>query len=105
MWAERICALYLQAKGYRVLKRRYRTPVGEIDFIACKGGTVVFVEVKFRTGKTEVLEAVTPLQMRRIRRAAALFAARNPRWAKSDQRFDVVTLSPWTLPKHVKNAW
>lgn len=105
MWAERACALYLQAKGYRVLRRRYRTPVGEIDLIACKGGTIVFVEVKFRTGRTEALEAVTPLQMRRIRRAAALFAAQNPRWADSDQRFDVVALSPWTLPKHVKNAW
>jgi putative endonuclease len=32
--AERRCALLLRLKGWRILARRYRTPVGEINLIA-----------------------------------------------------------------------
>ena len=44
--AESIAAFYLMLRGYRILKRRYKTPVGEIDIIAKKDSALHFVEVK-----------------------------------------------------------
>jgi putative endonuclease len=46
---EEIAARFLEKRGYRVLERNYRSPVGELDIIALHRGTVVFVEVKART--------------------------------------------------------
>ena len=47
--AEIAAALVLTLKGYRILARRFRCPVGEVDLIARRFGTVVFVEVKARS--------------------------------------------------------
>lgn len=41
-----MAAAYLERKGYQILERNYRTRDGEIDLIAQREGTVVFVEVK-----------------------------------------------------------
>ena len=46
--AENIAAMFLRLKGYTILDRRCRTPFGEIDIIARRGKTIVFVEVKAR---------------------------------------------------------
>jgi len=46
---EQLAADYLQKQGYQLLARRFRTKIGEIDIIAQKGGTIVFVEVKTRS--------------------------------------------------------
>ncbi len=46
--AETRCALGLRLRGYRVLARRYKVPVGEVDIVARRGRTLVFVEVKAR---------------------------------------------------------
>ena len=57
--AETLAAWYLRLKGYRILARRYRTPVGEIDLIVRRGRLVAFVEVKRRPTEAEAAEAVT----------------------------------------------
>ena len=49
---ETLAALYLQAQLYQIVARRFKTPVGEIDLIAERFGTTVFVEVKAR-GRAE----------------------------------------------------
>jgi hypothetical protein len=46
--AESRAAAFLIAKGFRILARRYRTPVGEIDIVARRRKLLVFVEVKAR---------------------------------------------------------
>ncbi len=59
--AEAWAALFLQAKGYRIRERRFRTPVGEIDLIAERFGTTVFGEVKARAsrkGEADPIEIV-----------------------------------------------
>jgi putative endonuclease len=47
---EDLAAAALKKQGYKILDRNYLTPLGEIDLIARQGKTVVFVEVKTRTG-------------------------------------------------------
>ncbi len=51
--SEHLAAVFLMAKGYRVLARRQKTPAGEIDLIAVRGRRLVFVEVKQRASLVE----------------------------------------------------
>ncbi|KKS22640.1 MAG: hypothetical protein UU80_C0004G0030 [candidate division WWE3 bacterium GW2011_GWA1_41_8] len=46
---EEIAAKYLIGKGYRIVERNWNCRWGELDIIASKGDTTVFVEVKYRT--------------------------------------------------------
>jgi len=50
--AEEKAALFLQEKGYEILERNYRYKRSEIDIIARKGNTMIFVEVKYRSGNS-----------------------------------------------------
>ena len=76
--AEGLAVLLLRLKGWRVLARRYRTPVGEIDIIARRGRTLAFVEVKARDGAATAAEAAARRQRGRIERAARWFLAHHP---------------------------
>jgi putative endonuclease len=101
--AELIAAWTLRLKGYRILSRRYKTPVGEVDIIAAKGKVVVAIEVKYRQTFDRACEAITPRQCVRIERAFSLYL-RRLKWKPSNIRFDVVLLSPYKWPRHIKNA-
>ncbi len=103
--AEAIAAWFLRVKGYRVLARRYRVPVGEIDLIVRRGHVVAFVEVKARATLAEGAKAVTPTGRRRIARAAALWLAAHPKAARCDLRFDVVVAAPGRLPRHLAGVF
>lgn len=89
---EEKAAVYLKEKGYRLLEKNYRCPLGEIDLIAEENGYLVFIEVKYR--KTSRLgtgeEAVNGKKQRRILGAA--------RWYLMEHgmcrcRFDVVAIN------------
>jgi putative endonuclease len=103
--AEDIALWYLRLKGYRLLARRFKTPVGEVDLIMRKGDTTVFIEVKARSTVDQSLFAVTPLQSRRIAQAAAWYAARDDKVAMGFQRFDIVAIPSYLWPTHIKNAF
>lgn len=102
---ERMAALYLQLKGYRILKIRYRTPMGEIDIIARRKNSLAFVEVKGRRDMTSALESVTRRNRARVERAALYFIAVHPQFASFDMRFDVVVFAPPFSFRHLDNAW
>jgi putative endonuclease len=102
---ERLAVLRLLLSGYRVLARRYKTKVGEIDLVVRRGKIVAFVEVKRRQTLTAGLEAVTPGARARIRRAAELYLARNPHLAEHGLRFDIIVVTPWSWPRHIVDAW
>ena len=57
--AESRAAILLIAKGYRIVARRWKTPLGEIDIVARRRRTLVFVEVKARERADDAAEAVT----------------------------------------------
>lgn len=107
--AETIAALWLMAKGYRVLGRRVRgapgSGAGEIDLIARRGRTLAFVEVKTRPDLDEAAFAIGPEQRRRIVRAAEAFLAARPDLSGLTLRFDAVLVAPRRLPRHWPGAW
>jgi putative endonuclease len=103
--AEALAAWSLRLHGYRVVARRYRTPLGEIDLIARRGRLLIFVEVKARAELEQAVAALGPRQRRRTARAAELFLLRHPAHAECTLRFDLVTVRPWRLPRHIVDAW
>ena len=104
-WSERAAAVALMVKGYRIVARRHRTKLGEIDLIARKGDLVAIVEVKARRTLSEAMEAIGYESERRIEAAADLWLARQPDYARLSVRFDMVAVLPWRWPVHVENAF
>jgi putative endonuclease len=103
--AESRAAAYLIAKGYRIVARRFRSPVGEIDIVARRRGVLVFVEVKARNTLDGAAESLLPRQQRRIAEAAGAWLAAHPDDAESAMRFDVVLVAPGRMPKHIPGAF
>lgn len=102
--AEWLAAALLILKGYKIIRRRYRNKLGEIDLIAQKHDTLVFVEVKARKIERAALESISARQKIRIERSARIFASRPP-YHRHAMRFDVIACSPWSIPTHIINAW
>lgn len=103
--AENLAAFLLRLKGYRIVARRYKTPVGEIDLIVRRRRTLAFVEVKARATMEDALAAVTPHMRERIQRAAGHFISGRPELAGFDMRFDLIALAPPLRWRHLDNAW
>jgi len=103
--AETLAAWWLRLKGYRIVARDFRAPVGQIDLIARRGPVLAVVEVKARASLTAAGEAVVPRQRRRIAHAAAAFLQRRPDLGPLALRFDVVLVAPRRLPRHLVDAW
>jgi putative endonuclease len=104
-FAEAAAAALLLGKGYRLVARRFRTPLGEIDLIVRRGRTIAFVEVKARALSRDALEAVGGASERRIVAAADLWLARRPDAQGFDLRYDLVVVAPWRLPAHIPDAF
>jgi putative endonuclease len=102
---EVVGALWLMAKGYRILGFRLKTPMGEIDLLAQKGKVLAVVEVKLRKTTEIALEAVTWRQRQRLRRAGEAFAARRPDLRGAAIRLDLMALAPGRWPCHIRDAW
>lgn len=102
---EAIAASFLRLKGYRILARRVRTPVGEIDLVVRKAGIVAFVEVKARKQAGVALASVPPASWQRIARAAEYWMARRPAYADHGWRYDLIAIMPGRWPVHLRDAW
>jgi putative endonuclease len=103
---ETLASLVLMLKGYRILGRRVRTHLGEIDLIArSPRGILCFVEVKARELGETAREALRPRQQLRIARAAEHYLAQRPSLGAKGVRYDVVTWSGRGLPRHLPDAW
>jgi putative endonuclease len=102
---EERAARFLEGLGYEILRRSFRAKTGEIDLVAKDGETLVFVEVKARTGSGfgGPVAAVTASKRMKIARTAA-------RWLQSLRgplpavRFDVLAFEGETVA-HLKDAF
>jgi putative endonuclease len=88
---ERAAEAALTAAGMRILDRRFRCKLGEIDLVARHDDVLVFVEVKARRGEGygRPAEAVTERKQRRLGRVALVWLSRR-KMLDAPSRFDVV---------------
>ena len=105
LFAEFLARWWLRLRGYEIVARRYvtgrHTGRAEIDIIARRENTIVFIEVKNRPTVVQGVLAVTFSQGARLRRAAETFL-RNQRWT-GYARFDIIVVSGARI-RHFKNA-
>ena len=107
--AEFLARMLFRCKGYRVIAANYvtgrGTRAGEVDFIAVRGKTVVFVEVKQRSSLEKAAEAVLSRKQKRIWRGAEAFLQKHPQYADCDIRFDVVMVKLPFKIRHLTDAF
>ncbi|MGB1361591.1 MAG: YraN family protein [Alphaproteobacteria bacterium] len=99
--AEIYACVYLMIRGYRIVKWRYKIPVGEIDILAKKGGVFVVVEVKYRNNMETALYSITPNQKSRLINSAKWVMKK---YKTEKIRFDAVLVSGFNI-SHIENAW
>jgi putative endonuclease len=89
---EDIAANYLKKKGYKILHRNYKTPLGEVDIIVKDKDTIVFVEVKTRAGDAfgQPFEAVDYRKQEKLKKIALYYLKHNK--IESSARFDIVSI-------------
>jgi putative endonuclease len=89
---EELALRFFQKRGYRIIRRNYRTPFGEIDLIAKDGDVVVFIEVKTRTDKTfgRPFEAVDRRKREKMRKVSLCFLKKLRKEVPA--RFDVLSI-------------
>lgn len=91
---ERAAVKFLKKKGYKILEKNYRSPLGEIDIVAEQNKVLVFVEVKTRTGQEfgHPFTAVHPGKQKKILQVARSFLAKH-KIQDREIRFDVIAVS------------
>jgi putative endonuclease len=91
---EREALRFLKENGYRILERNFRTPFGEIDIVAERGRTLVFVEVKTRLTDSlgPPLLSVTKIKERRIIRNALFYMKLRRPSAGLGWRIDIISV-------------
>lgn len=107
--AEFMARLYMALHGYRTVCRNYAgirgSGIGEIDFVAKRGRTLVFVEVKQRSNLDSAAYAISKEQQNRLIRGAQNFIKTHPQYTAYDFRFDALLITFPCRIKHLKNAW
>jgi putative endonuclease len=99
-WGEDRAVQYLKKKGYRILKRNFRTSSGEIDVVATKDNILVFVEVKTEPyrGLIEPDQRIGYQKRKKISKVAKFYLSRT----KGD--YDEVRLDVIAVTKKDKEA-
>ena len=104
-WAEEQAASHLKQLGFRILARRAKTPMGEIDLVARRRRLLLVVEVKFRDHTDDGLWAIRPQQQRRIAKAAEAWLATQPALTNLDMRFDAIIVNARGTLTHIDDAF
>ena len=106
---ENEAAAYLQEKGYQIVAKNWRTKIGEIDIIAYKDSTIVFVEVKTwpHGDFFSLAAAINKRKRKRIIETAKCFLSDYRQYKESYVRFDVIAIAMQQQEKiyHIENAF
>ena len=91
---ERIAALFLEQRGYKILERNWRTRSGEIDLIAEDADGLAFIEVRVRRGDKVGVpeESLTPRKRVRLVAMAQDFLSRDDEYDERAWRIDFVAI-------------
>ncbi len=92
-WGEQIAVDFLQKQGYRMVKRNFRCPYGEIDLIAKEKDIWCFIEVKARKSKSfgYGFDSVTRAKQKHIIKVAQYYLNQSALY-EAPARFDVVSI-------------
>lgn len=101
--AEKIAIIWLTLKGYKIIAHRYRNKLGEIDIIAQKFKTIIFIEVKARKNFDKIEEVLSSYQINRIKNSAELFINSNTHLQNLNYRYDFIAVKNFLKIKHFIN--
>lgn len=101
--SETFAGLFLMFKGYKILQRRFKTKVGEIDILAAHNNILIAIEVKFRKKHKDLPFTITPKQTQRIRRTLEWAQKKYPHY--TGLRCDTLLISYDKWPIHIQNAF
>lgn len=104
---EQKAAAYLREQGYVIERMNLFTPFGEIDIVARKERTLVFVEIKYRSKNTfgDPLDAVDHRKQKRICKAAMYFYRFHGYEEQVPCRFDVIAIYKDQTIRHIQDAF
>jgi len=109
IWGENKAAVHLKTLGYSIIDRNVHTPYGEIDIVARKESTTVFVEVKTRRTKTFGYpeESITPKKRENLINSAQAYLVDHPEYL-GEWQIDVISIQNLDPGKikifHIQNA-
>jgi putative endonuclease len=100
-------AAFLELEGWRIVARNFRTDSGEVDIVAARGETLVFVEVKrwTRYGPCDLLDSIDRAKTRRIIETSKIFLAKYRQYRGKHIRYDVLFLPSRGEPQRYEGAF
>lgn len=102
---EKVAERFLRKKGYKIIERNYTKRTGEIDIIAKKDNTLIFVEVRsLEKGSIDPIETINLKKRQKIIKTAKMYLLEHPEFAEYDIRFDFVGIHNDEI-KHIENAF
>ena len=106
---EKRACQYLLSQGFAIIERNWRTKGGEIDIIAYKNDTIVFLEVKtLPNGTLDMIQRELNYQKRqRIIKTSKRFLLKHRQYSNSYVRYDVIVIDMPGMPDvyHIENAF
>ncbi|GIW22719.1 MAG: UPF0102 protein [Candidatus Sericytochromatia bacterium] len=101
--AENFAINYLLKENYKILEKNFFSKFGEIDVIAEKDNTIVFIEVKYRKNSNYGLpyESINNIKKDRIIKTANLYLNNN---LDKNIRFDLISILNNKI-EHFKNIF
>lgn len=76
---EKIAGVFLEKKGYKVLKKNWTCRYGEIDLICSKNAKLIFIEVKFVQSKRfcDAVSLFTSAKNKNLNRTISMFFSKH----------------------------
>ena len=100
---ENIACEFLRRKGFTIIERNSHCRFGEIDIIAEKRNLLIFVEVKYRSGKNfgGAAYSITASKAQKMRLSIELWLQKHPH--RGQCRADAILIEGENPPQHIEN--